>query len=172
MVYLMRSTIIVVLALILGLSSASMTDCQTAADWIEQRTGVYIGELVEVDSWDNHHEVECGGLLRPYPDHYDGDSLDVFECDREAFDAICEIWDQWRPLPLSENLSRIVYGDYTDSEPPIPEIESGYYLFVDRHDEAENANDDGALFDRASIDMSLFLYDVDNEMLYYYEYDT
>lgn len=168
--FVMRNALVLLLALAIGIYCTDCDDAQTVPDWIVERTSIYIGELVEVESWDNHHEVECGGLFRPFPEHYDGDSLDVFECDAEAFKAIEA---DWCPLPLPENLNKIVYGGYVvDSPLDIPEIEEGSYLFIDRHDEAVDPSDESRLFDRASIDLSLFLYDAAHSLLYYYELDT
>ena len=54
----------------------------------------------------------------------------------------------------------------------IPDIENGYYYFLDRHSEATNVNNDEDLNERSSYNFSLGIYDSDTMMLYYYELDT
>lgn len=54
----------------------------------------------------------------------------------------------------------------------IPEINNGYYYFLDRHLEAKNKHDDTDLNNRYSRNFSLAIYDADNKIIYFYEMDT
>ncbi len=54
----------------------------------------------------------------------------------------------------------------------IPNINDGYYYFVDRHYDAINKYDDSMLNKRSSYNFCLALYDLENKIIYYYELDT
>lgn len=86
----------------------------------------------------------------------------------------------WNPLPLTENLSVLLYGGktrgpaLTDEEGKcrIPVIEEGYYTFRDRHPEAEDPTSDFAIFRRHSFNYTIGLYDTETKTLYYFKEDT
>ena len=102
----------------------------------------------------------------------DGSYYLILDCSSNT-DAALNIVANWNPLPLSENLSLIMYGNYGLSEEAhMPAIENGYYCFEDRHSEANDASDDSELFSRASFNFSLAVYDSDTNRLYYFEFDT
>lgn len=95
----------------------------------------------------------------------------------------------WQEIPLSENVTTIVYGyeevtensvnsrgsmflDYSDPlsspKPRIPEIENGYYYFEDRLSSGEERWDDSQVLDReAHYNFVLAIYDVDTGILYF-----
>ena len=110
----------------------------------------------------------------------DGSYYLILDCsDNEA--AALSIVADWKRLPLSENLSLIMYGGekngrsygyYLFKEAHMPVIENGYYCFKDRHFEAKDVSDDAELFNRFSYNFSLAVYDIDTNRLYYFEYDT
>ena len=54
----------------------------------------------------------------------------------------------------------------------LPQIQNGYYYFVDRQAESEMQHSDAQLMERASLNFSIALYDVDTDTLYYIEVDT
>lgn len=54
----------------------------------------------------------------------------------------------------------------------VPQVESGYYFFQDRHREAEDPGDPSNLFSRNAYNFTAALYDAGSETLYYYELDT
>lgn len=86
----------------------------------------------------------------------------------------------WKPLPLTENLSVLVYGNERRSpwlrdeegKNPIPVIAEGYYFFRDRHSEAEDPASDFGLFRRNSYNFTVGLYDAGTDTLYYLKGDT
>ncbi len=86
----------------------------------------------------------------------------------------------WNPLPLTENLSVLIYGSktrgpaLTDEEGKcrIPVIEEGYYIFRDRHPEAEDPTSDFEIFRRPSFNYTIGLYDTGTKTLYYFKEDT
>lgn len=86
----------------------------------------------------------------------------------------------WNPLPMTENLSVLIYGSkmrgpaLTDEEGKccIPVIEEGYYIFRDRHPKATDPTSDFEIFRRASFNYTIGLYDTGTNTLYYFKEDT
>ncbi|MEE0077819.1 MAG: hypothetical protein ACLRQ9_00905 [Coprococcus sp.] len=94
-----------------------------------------------------------------------------------------EIKSEWKELPLTENLTALVYGleDETSSIGPyiskdgvalFPEVENGYYYFYDRHSESTDHFDDTNVFDRHSFNFVIAIFDTDTNRLYYSRFDT
>lgn len=104
--------------------------------------------------------------------HGDGSYYLILDCSENREKALNNIND-WNELPLSENLNSIMYEGGLAEEVNIPKkVENGYYRFYDRHSESADSSDDSELFDRASFNFSLAVYDSDTDMMYYFEYDT
>ena len=93
-----------------------------------------------------------------------------------------EIKSKWNELPLSPELQEAMNiirydgngGNNVYDKYNIPNIEDGYYCFVDRHSEAvlkDNKNDED-LNKRSSYNFTVGIYDSENKILYYYELDT
>ena len=110
----------------------------------------------------------------------DGDYYLILDCSSNA-DEARKIIEDWKPLPLSENLQLIMYGGEKNGmqygydlaqNAHWPRIEHGYYQFVDRHSESKNPGDDSELFDRYSFNFEIAVYDLDSDYLYYYRFDT
>lgn len=90
----------------------------------------------------------------------------------------------WKPLPLSENLSVLIYGNTTksghtgsyltdkDGKDTFPEVKNGYYYFIDRHDQSTDSYDDTNILDRYSFNFTIAIYDTDTDTLYFAELDT
>ena len=94
-----------------------------------------------------------------------------------------EIKTDWNELPLTENLTALIYGIESDTSsvgpyikkddvPLFPEIENGYYYFIDQHRESTNSKDDTEIFDRNSFNLVIAIYDTDTNRLYYCQFDT
>ncbi len=94
-----------------------------------------------------------------------------------------EIKTEWNELPLTENLTALIYGIESDTSsvgpyitkddvPLFPEIENGYYYFVDQHTESTDSKDDTEIFDRNSFNLVIAIYDTDTNRLYYCQFDT
>lgn len=112
--------------------------------------------------------------------HGDGAYHLIMDCSENKGKAL-EIVNSWNQLPLSENLNLIMYGGERDGMTygfnlaelaNMPTIENGCYCFYDRHSESTDSGSDANLFDRASFNFSLAVYDFDTNMMYYFEYDT
>lgn len=122
--------------------------------------------------------------------HGDGISFYVLEFENEDF--LNEIMkdSRWNKLPLSENLTAILYGNAYDTtkadvkvvgpyvtggendQPLFPVVENGYYYFEDRQDESGNPQDDSKVLDRESMNFTIAIYDLDSRILYFCEYDS
>ena len=59
-----------------------------------------------------------------------------------------------------------------NNNPVIPQIENGYYYFLDRHSRSVDSYDDSDVLDRYSFNFTIAIYDADNDILYYVEFDT
>ena len=138
----------------------------------------------------------CGGektAMGFVPDHFTvveesdshggwmGDGLYylVLDCAGNRDEALENV-SGWKELPLSENLRLMVYGgekagmrySYLEKEVSIPQMEEGWYYFVDRHRESTDSSDDTNLLSRFSFNFSLAVYDAATDRLYYLEFDT
>ncbi len=112
--------------------------------------------------------------------HGDGTYHLILDCSSDSQKAQNMVSD-WKPLPLSENLELVMYGGEKDGveycfnfakQTNFPIIKHGVYKFFDRHSEAINPDDDSQLLSRYSYNFSLAMYDIDNDILYYFELDT
>lgn len=158
-----------VLAIIFIITCIIALPACSADEQKEGYFGFYKKDFVVVEEQDTH-----GGF------HGDGSYYLILDCSNNTETAL-EIVDSWNELPLSENLDLIMYGgekdgmtyEYNLSEKAhIPKIENGYYYFKDRHSETKNPFDDSTLFERASFNFTLAMYDRDTNLLYYFEFDT
>ena len=115
----------------------------------------------------------------------DGNTLVTMPIPSEAVLTQIESKDTWQSLPLSGNLTAIVYGTQTEwghrgpyitfddsGTSAVPEITNGYYFFLDRHRERTDPHDDTNVLSRASFNLTIAIYDLDTEILYYLELDT
>lgn len=105
----------------------------------------------------------------------DGETYALFDCKDSRIDV-----SNWRSLPLSLNINE-AFNLVTCTSSTcgtvmerynIPNIENGFYYFIDNNNEANNKYDDTYLNNRSSYNYSLAIYDVDNSKLYFYELDT
>ena len=148
------------------------SSCSTVGSGQNDYFGFKTSVFTVVDEKDTH-----GGF------HGDGDYYLILDCSEKAEQAK-ELIDGWKPLPLTENLQRImnmtcggvedgVYYSKTLTEiAHWPIIENGVYKFIDRHSDAIDESDDTDLFNRYSYNFSIAVYDLDTDILYYFEFDT
>lgn len=134
-------------------------------------------------------DISSGTISVHTDDHggFHGDGMLYMEV-QFSDDAVCtEIQNNtsWQTLPLSENLSILTYGRFTegltvispyisdeDGNSLIPKITNGYYFFLDRHSESSDPTDDTNVLNRGSYNFTLAIYDSDTKTLYYVEFDT
>lgn len=133
-------------------------------------------------------DVSAGEVISKSDSHggFHGDGSTVIEIqltDTSISDQIKENED-WNTLPLTENLTALVYGVQKegssegpmihsgDGAPVIPEVENGYYYFLDRHSRSTDPKDDSGVLGRGSYNFTIAIYDADIQTLYYMELDT
>ena len=117
--------------------------------------------------------------------HGDGNTIVTIPVPSESVLAQIQSNPAWHSLPLSENLTALVYGIKDDNAsvgpyitvddsqtPAVPEITNGYYFFLDRHSQSTDPHDDTNVLSRASFNLTIAIYDCDTEILYYLEFDT
>lgn len=134
----------------------------------------HISKIIEIDIEKCNVEIESdthGGFFG------DGDYFAKINCsDKENHDDFYN----WKPMPLSDSLKKAMGMSQCDDEEcltifekySIPEINNGYYYFLDRHSELIDKHDDANLNNRDSMNFSLAIYDADNKIIYFYEMDT
>ncbi|MBR3840001.1 MAG: hypothetical protein IKM20_02575 [Erysipelotrichales bacterium] len=112
--------------------------------------------------------------------HGDGSYYLILDCS-EKKEEVEVIINDWKPLPLSENLQLMMYGGEKDGmyyhsniaeDAHWPIINNGVYKFIDRHSGVVDQSDDTDLLNRYSYNFSIAVYDLDTNTLYYYELDT
>ena len=117
--------------------------------------------------------------------HGDGTSLVQLGFSNDSCEEQIKDNALWKPLPLTENLTALVYGIRSETTavgpyitfddvgtPAFPVIENGYYFFLDRHSNSTDAHDDTNVLARPSFNLTIAMYDADTDILYYCEFDT
>ena len=124
-------------------------------------------------------------IVKEYDDHGgflgDGIYYAFLDCENNQ-DKINEIIDNYNELPLPENLSLILYGGdkgntrYGSYFKPrdgeaFPTVEAGYYMVLDRNNgEIREITSD--IIYHSSNNFTIAIYDSENKMMYYFEYDS
>ena len=139
-----------------------------------------ISEMIGIEILDedmnmiNHIETHGG---------FHGDGTTFYSMEITSNDTVDEIKSEWKELPLTENLTALVYGleDETssigpyiseDGEALFPKVENGYYYFYDRHSESKDHFDDTNVLARPSFNFVIAIFDTDTNRLYYSKFDT
>lgn len=143
----------------------------------EKALGLDLASAEVVESSDSH-----GGFL--------GDGLLFLKLDCGGANASEQIEssEHWKPLPVSANVSTLLYGgegwspivkiDDPDGgvydKPLFPEVGNGRYFFYDRYDNGASFDryDDSLVLGRFSFNFTVAVYDADTDTLYYCEVDT
>ena len=134
----------------------------------------HISRIIEVDIEKCNIEIESnthGGFL--------GDGVFFAKVNCAGKEKHDDFYN-WKEMPLSDPLKKVMEMDQCDDQGcstaieryAIPEIDNGYYYFLDRHSESKDKHDDTDLNNRYSINFSLAIYDADNKIIYFYEMDT
>jgi len=144
-----------------------------------------LSERLEID-------VSSGKNVEESDSHggFHGDGLLVQKISFEDDKVLDEIKDnqKWKAFPLSRNIEALVYGIKEETaesvhisgpyltdengEGIIPEIKDGYYYFYDRHSESEDSYNEEDVLNRVSFNFTMAVYDSENNVLYYVEFDT
>ena len=109
--------------------------------------------------------------------HGDGDRVIEIQFTDTSFSDHIKDNEEWNAMPLTENMTALVYGLHTetssigpmihkeDNAPVVPEIENGYYYFKDRHYESSDPKDDTNVLGRASYNFTIAIYDTDTNYI-------
>lgn len=125
-------------------------------------------DYIIIDEYDSHGGLQGEGSYRL-----------IMDCSQSRKKALKRVAG-WNRLPLSENLRLIMYGGEKNgveyaydlaSDAKIPEINNGFYKFINRNPNAADKYSDD-IFAAHSFNFSLAIYDLDADILYYYKYDT
>ena len=140
----------------------------------------------EDDYWQRHISESLrinaseGIVVESYDDHSgfqgDGTSYAVLSFEDEKMEQGIVAPGGWHQLPLTENLETLIYGTRTETSATgpfigitMPRVDNGYWYFYDRQGETEA---DSLVLTRSSYNYTFALYDTENDLLYYCEYDT
>ncbi len=139
--------------------------------------GLYLHSGTVLANWDNH-----GGF------HGDGKEFVAIQFPDDSVEEQLRNTEngRWKALPIQEeDVQMILYGvtrrqpDGTEAtfgplmtdpdtrEPLFPQVEEGYYFFLDRHSDTE-----APLMERYSYNFTVAVYDAEKNILYYGELDT
>lgn len=106
--------------------------------------------------------------------HGDGEALvKVYFSDKQAEKFIRKIDKNihWNKLPMKDILQTCINSNIAD-EISVPIIENGYWFFLDRNSKATDKYNYYDMFDRASSNYSIAIFDIDSNVLYIYSLDT
>lgn len=148
--------------------------------------GCMLGVGGEDDFWQSRIsealgvDVSSAAVTASYDDHSgfhgDGTMYAVLYFEDDRMEQTISAPGGWKALPLSENLTTLVYGKRTDTATygpyigaTVSQIEEGYYFFYDRKNETFT---DDQVLQGGSFNYTFAMYDTADNLLYYYEYDT
>ena len=166
---------LVILGLLCTLTlSACAGDPQGTLGELSTTLGIDLAQGTVQEAWDDHGGFHGDGARWVVISLAGTDQAPAFS--QEA---------GWHATPLPEELEAVWYGltretdqgeesvgPYLPEGVSVPQVESGYYFFQDRHREAEDPGDPSNLFSRNAYNFTAALYAAGSETLYYYELDT
>lgn len=140
-------------------------------------------------------DMHQGSITTDIDNHggFHGDGITYMEIHFSEDQCLADILENsaWKKLPLTSNLERLVTtitsfakdevtrqslnisNLYTAEGTATPlTITNGYYYFIDRYPDANNTNNDFALWNRYAQNCTLAIYDADTNILYYLALDT
>ncbi|SEK51834.1 hypothetical protein [Carnobacterium iners] len=103
---------------------------------------------------------------------------------KKAEDIVNQIQENndWKKTPLPKNIKLQLYGGEIDENTTyssdlaqnnkMPEINEGYWLFIDRYEGKKRLSKGEELFSRSSHNYTVGLYDKKTSSLYYFECDS
>lgn len=108
--------------------------------------------------------------------HGDGETfIKVSLSGKQAEKVIDEIKNNkhWKRLPMSETMNKNSKSPF-NSNMSIPEVNNGYCFFVDMHSDVNDKYNENEMYaeERFSKNYAVAVYDIDRNILYYYQYDS
>ncbi len=134
-----------------------LTACGTKSGEAAKVLGLDVSKGEEISNYDTH-----GGF------HGDGTTCIAYRFDDDTILEEIKSSSKWSEFPLNDTVQTLIYMMNNSGEHPIiPEIRNGYYLLIDRQNDAETD-----ILHRYSFNFTLGLYDTDTNTLYFCELDT
>ena len=147
---------------------AVLAGCQSYEE-ISVMLGADVSSAEVVSGSDSH-----GGF------HGDGERYMEFQFEDDTFENTIQKDNTWHALPVKEapieallygkTIGEITYGPYFQKE--FPRVEKVYYFFHDRHGESADPFDASKVLGRSSLNVTVALYDAEQDTLYFAELDT
>ncbi len=145
-----------------------LTACGTKSGEAVKALGLDVSKGEEISNYDTH-----GGF------HGDGTTCITYRFDDDTILKEIKSSSAWNEFPLNDTVQTLVYGlsdgathigpmlNDNEGHPIVPEIQNGYYLLIDRQNDAT-----ADILHRDSFNFTLGLYDTDTNTLYFCELDT
>ena len=160
---------LVILGLLCALTlSACAGDPQGTLGELSTTLGIDLAQGTVQEAWDDHGGFHGDGARWVVISLAGTDQAPAFS--QEA--GWHELEAVWYGLTRETDQGEESVGPYLPEGVSVPQVESGYYFFQDRHREAEDPGDPSNLFSRNAYNFTAALYDAGSETLYYYELDT
>lgn len=151
-----------------------LTACgeRSARSEIWEELEIDVSKGLEISRFDTH-----GGF------HYDGILCIVLQFSDNSILRQIEESGRWEKCPMDGDAKILAYGisEETVSAGPyltdregntlVPKIEEGYYLLIDRQDQAAGEEEEG-IWKRPSLNFTLGVYDAEAGRLYFCKMDT
>ena len=164
----------IIFIIVFFISSYEFMGCADISEieYINKQIKINILEPTNISYEDSH-----GGF------HGDGTTFAKLEFSSEDKERVIEEFKEnnWFNTQLSDNINIFIYGGMKNGvfydfniakEFKIPKVENGYWYFVDRNSENGDSSSDSEIFNRNSFNITVALYDLDENILYYLEFDT
>ena len=106
--------------------------------------------------------------------HGDGETLAKVKLSSEqGQEFIKEIKknEHWEKLAIPEMLSNYMHNGL-DKDVEIPNVNNGYWIFINRYHEVSDKYNYMEIFDKPSYNFSVAVFDTDTNILYIYSLDT
>lgn len=154
--------------------------CLTAVMLMLSLNGCFLNKTQSYISDELGINAQCGKVVVESNNHggFHGDGTTFIKLTFSNDDCLNSIKNnaerEWSVLPLNDTIKallNITKALFEDSI-ALPSVEHGYYCFIDRHPENTDPNNYRDVLKRASINITLCIYDVDTQSLYYIKIDT
>lgn len=106
--------------------------------------------------------------------HGDGDAvIKIYFSDKqtEMFTRKVENNIHWNKLPMNETLQNCI-SDNNINEKFETLVQNGYWFFIDRHSQSIDKYNYNEIFNKASFNYSIAIFDIESNILYIYSLDT
>jgi len=134
-------------------------------DRISDTLGIDVSDAAIVQSFDDHSGFQGDGTM-----------FAAFSFEDDELEKRISAPGGWKVLPLTDELTTLVYGTRTETAATgpfigitMPKVEEGYYFFYDRLNESDTED---LVLTRGSYNYTIAIYDSATDTLYYCEYDT